>query len=203
MPSIQDRRVGRLVARKMVHKDGKAAWECQCDCGNTVIVVSSNLSGNHTRSCGCLHSEYLNELCGTHRMTGSPTYFSWTGMRKRCLDESHPKYHRYGGRGIEVCERWESFENFFADMGEKPSKRHTVDRIDNDGDYCPENCRWATDIEQANNRSDNVLLTLGDKTQTMAQWSRELGMKSSVLQWRISAGWPTHKALTQAVRRRP
>lgn len=120
-------------------------------------------------------------------------------MRNRCRNPKYPMYHRYGGRGIVVCERWNDFANFFADMGPRPSPSHTLERINNDGNYEPGNVRWATTAEQNRNTGQNVLLTFGGKTQTMIDWAIELGMKYSTLQSRIWKGWTVERALTTPV----
>lgn len=130
----------------------------------------------------------------THRMTKSKPWKAWSSMRERCWRESHRFYSRYGGRGITVCERWDSFENFLSDMG-PPPQGTWLDRIDNDGDYTPENCRWATPHQQANNRSSNVLVSHDGRTMTVAEWSRESGLERKTLEWRIRAGWAPSRAI--------
>lgn len=133
-----------------------------------------------------------------HR-TPSPEYRSWMHMKTRCLNPRHIAYHRYGGRGIKICKRWlEGFENFLADLGPRPSSKHTLDRIDNDGDYEPSNVRWGTLAEQNNNRSDNRLISFQGKTQTLAEWSRALGVNKSALGNRLRAGWSIERTLTTA-----
>lgn len=135
---------------------GAVFWVCECDCGNISHVVGYKLTAGTTRGCGC-----RNGLATTHghvrRYKPSTEYRAWRSMRSRCASPGNASFRLYGGRGITVCERWMSFENFFADMGKKPSRRHSLDRIDSDGNYAPENCRWATSAAQQQNRRDSRL----------------------------------------------
>lgn len=149
-----------LVIEKKPEKHyGEFQWLCQCDCGNTVVVSGANLRTNHTKSCGCLQVEMAKKSNTKHgyRTRGryNSEYFTWNGLRQRCNNPNTPKYKFYGGRGISVCERWEnSFENFIEDMGEKPlpKKLYSIERVDNEGNYEPSNCIWATYKQQNNNR---------------------------------------------------
>ncbi len=140
-----------------------------------------------------------------HKWAGgaSPEYISWRGMNARCKNKGDPNYVKYGGRGIKVCDRWRaSFINFLEDMGLKPEPSMSIERKDNDGDYEPSNCRWATTQEQANNRRSSVFIELNGKRQTVAEWSRETGISQQVLHARLKVhGWPLERALTEPVRK--
>lgn len=153
---LTGRQFGRLtVLRRTAEnsKDGRPQWECQCVCGERVVLRGASLRTGNTRSCGCLQKESVGALRRTHGGSNTDEYETWLGMKKRCLNHAHHKYPEYGGRGIVVCDRWRnSFENFILDMGPKPSPQHSLDRIDNDGPYDKDNCRWATSIEQSRNR---------------------------------------------------
>jgi hypothetical protein len=120
----------------------------------------------------------------------SPEYRAWVHIHSRCTDSNASDYPRYGGRGIMVCERWDSFENFLADMGPRPSAKHSIDRINNDGNYEPGNCQWATTIEQANNKRSNRRVTIGGQNKTVAEHARDAGIHYGVLWEHIEKGWP-------------
>jgi len=136
-----------------------------------------------------------NRQRATHRMTKSKTWRAWSSMKERCLNESHPYYHRYGGRGITIDPGWMSFEQFLSDMGQAPEGL-TLERVDNNRGYSRQNCRWATFRDQNNNRANNVNVTFMNRTMTVAQWSREVGLERKTLQYRIRAGWNPERALT-------
>lgn len=184
---------------------GDAEWYCKCDCGEIAIVIGSQLRNGHTKSCGCLQKEWTstNKPHTTHGLSEIPEFKVWVDIRRRCnpKNANNPKYSLYAGRGIKVCNRWlNSFENFYEDMGDRPTPYHSIERKDNNGDYTPENCRWATDIEQANNRRSNILLTWNGKTQTITQWGNEVGINPSVLRDRYHCGWSVERLLTEKVR---
>ena len=135
-----------------------------------------------------------------HGKAGSTEWDAWRMMRYRCENSGHPYYHHYGGRGIRVCKRWrESFAYFYADMGPKPTPKHSLDRIDNDGPYSPENCRWATATMQHRNTRTNKLLTYRGETLCVAAWAERLGIKKGTLYSRLHQGWSVEKALTTPV----
>lgn len=185
-------RVGRLTVKELAYKNEKRKclmWKCDCDCGQTTILPTNSLIGGcPTLSCGCLQKEASRKagkdsavkraknFSGNFIYNGCvrehTNYNSWFSMIQRCTNLSAKKFHLYGGRGIKVCERWSGelgFENFVNDMGERPSKNHSIDRIDVNGDYCPENCRWATRKEQENNKRNNNRVVLDGKPITVTQ----------------------------------
>lgn len=201
MPPLVDRAglvYGRLtaVSRAGSSRLGEATWNCICECGTHRVILGSSLGSGATKGCGCLSFKH------GHTSGGSSTveHIAWTSMRARCTRPSHAGYARYGGRGISICSRWmDSFASFFLDMGPRPSPEHSIDRIDNDGNYEPSNCRWATRREQGNNRKGNVWLSSGGLTKTKAQWSRHLGGNRNLIDIRLSAGWTKEDALTTPV----
>jgi hypothetical protein len=175
---------------------GNSFWVCRCSCGNTPVVRADHLKQGRVVSCGCRQL-----TADGHAARLTPTYHSWHAMRARCRDPKQPSFPRYGGRGITVCERWNDFRAFLADMGERPAGT-TLDRFPNqDGNYEPGNCRWATPSEQRNNVSTNRLLTVNGETLTVAQWAERIGVRPSTLDERLRHGWTAEDAVTRPVRR--
>lgn len=196
-------RFGRLLATEYAGS-GKAGalWECICDCGAKTIVQNCNLKSGHTKSCGCLAREITSLSNRTHGYTiggQTPEYKIWVGIIKRCTNPNTKRWHRYGGRGITICERWRSFENFLTDMGTRPSNKHSIDRINNDGNYEPSNCRWATAKEQGANTSVNRWITINDQKLTATQWTEKMGLNNNTFYTRLSRGWSEERALLQSV----
>lgn len=192
--------IGRTFGRWTVTSEAKplrqyARWVCRCSCGTVREVDARNLLLGKTQSCGCLAREINSVVHKTHGLRHSRTYRCWLCMRERCERPTNNRYHRYGARGITVCERWLDFSLFLEDMGKCPSAEHSIDRIDNDGGYEPSNCRWATRLEQANNTRRSKFLTHGGKTLSYSQWARELGLKQGVIARRLLRGDSTERAL--------
>lgn len=200
---LTNKRFGRLVA---LYYSGESKWYCKCDCGAEVDVLSQSLISGTTKSCGCFSRDTARKLKLTHGMTKTRFYSIWCNMRKRCNDPHIVAYTNYGARGITVCDSWKnSFENFRDDMYKSyqehvdkfGEKNTSIDRIDVDGDYCKENCRWATAKEQAVNRSNNHLITFDGKTLTIAQWATVTHINPKKLWGRIvKLKWPVERALT-------
>ena len=164
---------GRLtvIERAKNTKQGKTQWLCQCSCGNKAIVPRKRLKEGSTKSCGCYRVD-LGKLNRTHGMKGTRLYRIWTGAKDRCLNTNSKYWDRYGGRGITFCDEWKTFENFMEWAKQNGySKKLTLDRIDNDGNYEPSNCRWATMKQQQNNRSNNLRYTFKGVTHTLSEWS--------------------------------
>lgn len=171
-------------------KEHRIYWVCRCDCGVTRPVCALSLTLGTSRSCGCLNREQTVARSLTHGKSNTPEYRIWNDMQGRCYDPKDINYRNYGARGIAVCERWrKSFQCFYNDMGPRPSPKHSLERTDNSGNYCPENCRWATRIEQNNNRRGNRRITYRGQTLTIAQWSRVTGIHASVIQYRTQQGF--------------
>ena len=173
----------------------RSYWRVRCDCGNELVVLSSNLRGGNTRSCGCLEAEKkaARSLVHGHARVGrkTPEYRTWCEMLGRCNNPNHWGYPDYGGRGIKVCLRWsESFSNFLADMGPKPSPKHSIDRYPNrEGNYEPNNCRWATAKEQVRNRRCARSVEFGGTTMSLEEASAASGLSVSLLSKRYHLGW--------------
>lgn len=171
-------------------KKRQAMWLCRCECGTEKPVLGRNLITGTSR--GCLRHGAM-----SHGRSNTPEYDAWTSLIARCFNTNNPAYQRYGARGIAVCDKWkESFSAFFADMGPRPSPRHSIDRIDNDGHYEPGNCRWATKRQQSRNTSRNQLLTYNGKTMCITDWAIELGLSPNAIRGRLATGWTIDEALT-------
>jgi hypothetical protein len=179
-------------------------WHCRCDCGTELFVRGPGLAKGArgkggTQSCGCLNRE--NDHSRKHGLAHTRGYHIWQTMLQRCENPKAGKWEAYGGRGITVCEAWHAFPAFHADMGD-PDPGMTLDRIDNDKGYGPDNCRWATRQTQGNNRRTNVLLPYGGRKMSIADWAREVGLTKAALTIRIAAGWSVQRALTEPLAKR-
>ena len=195
---LTGQRFGKLsVMEKIVPPKGRTLFICACDCGGKITLNSSDLQSGNTKSCGCYRREISSRINLKHGATvnGKHTgaYRSWTTMKSRCYNEDNNRFYAYGGRGIRVCDRWlESFDNFFADMGDRP-EGYSLDRIDVNGNYSPENCKWATTTEQSRNQRTNFWYMFGEEKMIQADVARALGVHPAVvLQMRRKNQLPTH-----------
>lgn len=167
--------------------NGRSAWLCRCECGTERVVTSKLLKNGESTSCGCRKREVTTVRNTTHGRCGTRVYKSWAKMLDRCRNPNNKDYAHYGGRGITVCERWHSFENFFADMGHPPFK-HEIDRENNDLGYCKENCRWVTHLINMSNTRRTRLFTHQGETLTLREWAEKAGVPYSRMQERINNG---------------
>ena len=193
MKPVLGERFGRLVVVaeagfRDLPSGRRRCVQCLCDCGGTATVYLTSIRSGRTSSCGCLWLEKGKLDTRRHGRSRSAAYFVWQGMKARCL-----RAPRYKGRGIKVCERWadaHGFESFLADMGERPSPKHSIERIDNDGNYEPANCRWATKVEQGRNTRRNHFITINGEKKCVSEWSAKFGIPVQTLLRRVKLGWP-------------
>lgn len=204
VPIPTNARFSRLTVLGYVERnhENRRQVKCRCDCGKIFVTLEKSIKSQRTKSCGCFHLETVRTKAITHGHKAgrhvSSEYATWQCMKNRCLNPKAQGYKNYGGRGIKVCERWlNSFQNFISDMGLKPSTKHTIDRKNNNENYTPKNCRWATKFEQCNNTRKNVRLTLGGITDTISNWSKRLGVPATALYMRHNRGWSDRRILTQ------
>lgn len=180
----------------------KLQYVCLCDCGKTVITTGPKLHSGHTKSCGC----YALRQRTTHGLHKSAEYKILSGMRQRCYNKNYQQFADYGGKGVTICDRWlkgednkTGMECFIEDMGKRPSPAHSIDRIDSGGNYEPDNCRWATSVQQLNNTSRNRRISAFGETLTVAEWAKRFGLSYMTLMARLNAG----KSLEFAVKQKP
>lgn len=189
---------GRLTAlersTRIRESDGKriTLWNCRCECGESVVVQMSNLTSGQVKSCGCLTVRHGGSLRGRR----TPEYRAWHHMLERCRDPKNKRFEDYGGRGIQVCERWNKFEHFLEDVGQRPSNTHSIERTDNDKGYDPSNARWATRNEQTRNTRRNVFITFSGETLCLTDWATRYGIATQKIQYRLKSGWSIERALT-------
>ena len=205
-------RFGRLVVKECHHSTGgRVFWLCNCDCGNQSVVRHGNLTSGNTKSCGCLgeesrrkNMEHAANMVATHRYSNKERLYTiWARMRQRCRNPRYNRANSYYEKGITVCKEWDDYL-VFREWAYANGYRDdlSIDRIDNDGNYCPENCRWATPKEQANNRSSNHLITFRGETLTIREWALRMKMAESTLSSRLLRGWDVESALTIPVVRK-
>ena len=207
-----DKRIDDLTGRKFGHltvlryagqaKDHHAQWLCQCDCGSEpIIVVSNNLKRKHTTSCGCVRDQVLREFApknGTHYKRHTRLYSIWADIKQRCENQNHPRFKDYGGRNVLMCDEWKNnFEAFYEwAVLNGYQENLSIDRKNNDGNYEPSNCRWVTDVEQANNKRNNHYLSYNGEVHTMAEWSRITGISYGIFNYRVNkCSWSVEKII--------
>lgn len=190
---------GRLTVLERIDKNGRAYYVCRCSCGNLCEVFHSNLMQGFSKSCGCLQRELAADNHRTHGMTGTRIHGVWRAMKDRCTRKSCKAYKNYGGRGITICDEWlgeDGFQHFYDwSMSHGYRDDLTIDRIDNNGNYCPENCRWATYKEQGNNTRKNHFITYDGLTMTIAQWERHLNLNKGTISNRLRRGWTEEECI--------
>ena len=205
---LTGKRFGRWLVQARAPKTARGTyWQCLCDCGEIRVVFGPDLKRGRSQSCGCFAAE-LNRAPRIHGEgrdgKRTPEYNSWRCMNQRCNNPNAAGYERYGGRGIKVCKRWrENYSAFLADLGRKPSPAHTLERIKNHKGYTPENVRWATPLEQAQNtrqKEEAVRLTYLKQTRPLMEWASEFGIEQSTVRRRLKQGWSIERALTSPTR---
>jgi hypothetical protein len=193
--SIGQRFARLVVLDLLLPSSNSPTYRCRCDCGNEILALANNVRRGNTRSCGCFQLDVRTKHGHCRRGRMSSEYSSWENMHARCNQKhNHPGH---GGRGIIVCARWADFEIFLADMGPKPSRKHSIERKNNNGNYEPDNCVWATDLEQQRNKSNSQMVSFNGRTQCVAAWAVELNLHKRTLHNRIARGWPIERAFTK------
>lgn len=193
-------RYGRLtIVNELLTVNKRRFFKCSCDCGNMIEIHLERLRIGNTKSCGCLRRETTSASFTSHGERkgkgSSPEYRSWAGMMARCFNKKNARYKDYGGRGITVTERWNDFSNFLADMGRKPSSKHSLDRIDNNGNYEPSNCRWATWHEQKLNTRAARFIEYNNKMYHLSELAKLNNMSAAKLHQRLARGWSIEDAI--------
>lgn len=197
------KKFGRLTAishytKTSPNKKSRTYWICECECGNIKHMMADNLrKKDRTPSCGCYKSEYFSNLNSSHKLSKTRVYRSWASAKQRCTNPNDTNYHQYGARGIKMCDRWNSFELFLDDMGCPEFMNFTIERIDVNGDYELSNCRRATPMEQARNKTNTVLYEFGGRKMIITDWAKYLDVRVITLRKRLEMGWPIDKVLSK------
>jgi hypothetical protein len=201
--NIIDKKFGKLlvIENKGIDKDGNSIWLCKCDCGNEKIYRRSQLLNKQVVSCGCWRKERLKKHGYRSDKKHIPKEYSiWQLAKDRCYNINNKRYKDYGGRGINICDEWKNnFEKFLKDMGNCPKNKNSIDRINNNGNYEPGNCKWSDNLEQANNKRNNHYVEFNGQIKTLAEWSRELNINYATIHSRLQRGWNIEKTLTTEV----
>lgn len=203
--NLEGLKFGRITVISPSHVHNRTLmWNCICECGKKSVVISSSLSNGSTKSCGCLAAETRVKGRVVHGRYRTIEYRSWRNMIDRCTYKKHKEYFNYGGRGIKICDSWmgeAGFQTFFNDMGSRPSKKHSLDRINNEGGYCKDNCRWVTIKEQSRNKRSNVIIEYNGRSMCLTDWAVYLGISRILLATRINRKWSIERAFTQPVQK--
>lgn len=190
---LTGKRFGKLTVLEIAENKSKTdkhkRWKCLCDCGNYTVKSSAHLKDGNAKSCGCIN----------HGLSHTRLFTIWASMKDRCYNKSHNQYKNYGARGITVCDEWrKTFLSFYSwALNNGYTDELSIDRINNDKGYCPDNCRWATMKEQQNNKRTNRVITYCGKTQTLTQWAEEIGVNRNTLLYRLKRGWTIERALSK------
>lgn len=203
--NLTGQKFGRLTAICFVRADKqktgstKSLWRWKCDCGNEIEVYAERVKSGNTKSCGCYEKEIASKISKTHGMSKTRIYHIYIGMKNRCNNQNTKIYKNYGGRGINICNEWNSesgFENFYSwSIKNGYSDELTIDRIDNNGDYCPENCRWTTNKEQQRNKRNNTIIVYENKSYVLSELAEKTGINGTTLQSRIKSGMSIEEAV--------
>jgi hypothetical protein len=198
---LTGQRFGKWTVIKRVpdKTPGRPLWLCHCDCGVEKIVNGASLRQGRSRGCGCLRNKKLSERATKHGLIKSSLYSHWKAMKARCYNPKNIRYDRYGSRGIKVCDRWLDFNNFYIDLHESYAEGLTIERIDNNGNYSPENVRWASLKEQARNKSTNRSITFNGETHLEIEWETILNIPARLISKRLGRGWPVEEALSTPI----
>ena len=206
MPAFKDitgQTFGKLTVISLHHSDQRPYWLCQCDCGNTTIARSDHLKTSRIKSCGCMRrANSVIRFGSSNGLYLHKLYQTWVNIQKRCHDKNGISYKDYGARGIKVCERWRSsFQHFLDDMGERPDN-HSIDRIDNDGDYSPTNCKWSTYSEQRLNQRQRKYrtITIDNVIKTISEWAKHKKISNGIIRYRLKTGWSEYDAVMTPIR---
>ena len=193
--NLTDKVFGRLTVKKYLYTDKhrKSVWECVCDCGQTVNVKRGELVNGDTKSCGCLQRETITTRSTTHGLRKSRAYRAWGNMMSRCYNVRGKEYKHYGARGIKVCKMWHKFPNFYEDMSECPAG-YSIERINVNGNYEPNNCDWIPRNKQNRNKRNSRLITFNGETHCLSEWAERLGIKPDLVKYRLRYGWSVERA---------
>ena len=198
---LTGKKFGKLLVIKMLgYKNNRSLWECKCDCGKKIITQGTSLTTGNTKSCGCVRKEKIAKSLTTHNKRHHPLYAIWASMKYRCLNKNNKSYSYYGGRGIKVCKRWLKFENFYNDMSIGYKNGFTLDRINNNGNYYKENCRWVSFFTQARNRRSSKIYNYKNENKTLAEFAEKYGFKTMQLIHRLRRGWSLQKSLETPIK---